>query len=313
MRSSAALIIQWAGVLTIGISISTSLGAKEWEKSRSDAEQERLNRLVEVLSHLPAGQDLLTRAQRFWGFTRKQQLKNYLRWGTVSRTDAILTRHFVPSTGKEIRERKVSIQLKLDQSFHDSLLDLSHELVHATARPAWDPYDPTLTAGKYILATIEGEGGEVDAVEFECRTEIELHQRYSLSSGTLARCKKYLSVTTGESSPSLEREKIKRDFYRVGRWFEEFKKQAGTERVLFPLLTIEETQLYSSTGNAPYPVALYREFRDLNQIACENSRRRIQSAVKRSPSSEPEPERDEETRRFLEQRCSIDLASRTDS
>jgi hypothetical protein len=75
---------------------------------------------------------------------------------------------------------------------------------------------------------------------------------------------------------------------------------------LFSSITPEEPQLFSSTGNAPYPIALYREFRDLNQIACENSKRRFQSAVRRSPAVEAESDRDQQTRLFIEQRCLSD-------
>ena len=198
------------------------------------------------------------------GLREREDLRFKFKWGAASKTDAVLTRHFNPRTGAESRERQVTIFLREGQAFDDLVLDIAHELVHATSRPGWDPYDPRLTPGKYIWAAIEGEGGEVQAVAMECRVGFEVHSRFGAASSAVERCKSYLS----SKQAGLDEELIRRDFYRVGHWDYELDRKLGPERSLFPLLSRETPKLYSSTGNAPYPVALFREFEEITQIAC---------------------------------------------
>jgi hypothetical protein len=225
-------------------------------------ESDRLRRALEILEHVPTGRELLGRAQKFWDLPRRADVREALAWGRASKTDAVLTRHFDPKTGAETRERQVTIYLKQNQPLEDLVLDLAHELVHATSRPTWDPYDPHLTAGRYVWAAIEGEGGEV-----------------------------------GPLSADL----VRREFYRVGRWHPDLARSLGAELKLFPHLSPETPKLYSSTGNAPYPASLVREFHDITQIACANSRRRVTQAMAgRSPASS---EKQDSVSSFLAKRC----------
>lgn len=279
--------------------MAIALAASPWGAA-SAAEATTRDRLLialDILAHVPAGRELLGRAQRYWDIPRPEGLRKVLRWGKASKTDAMLTRHFNPVTGAETRERQVTVYLREDQRLEDIVLDLAHELVHATSRPSWDPYDPQLTAGKYIWAAIEGEGGEVDAVESECRVGFEILERYGAASPSSRRCRGY--VGGGER---LSRDLIRRDFYRVGKWSAEIQARLGGERDLFPLLNPDSPRLYSSTGNAPYPVALYREYEEITQIACENTRKRVQAS--RSPASGAPP--DAAAPAFIARRCSVD-------
>jgi hypothetical protein len=236
-----------------------------------------------VLSHIPSGKQLLAKAQRFWGLRKPQDVVQKLKWGSASKTDAVLTRHFNPRTGQESRERQVTIFVRKAQSLDDLVLDIAHELVHATVRPAWDPYDPELTAGRYIWAAIEGEGGEVRAVAFECQVGFEVHERFGAAGQASDRCKAYLRGN--DNAQALNFDLIRKDFYRVGHWGSELTEKLGAERALFPLLSRETPRLYSSTGNAPYPVALYQEFEEITEIACENSRKRASADPARSPAT----------------------------
>lgn len=268
----------------------------------SERPRERVRKALSILLRAPTGRDLVGRAQTLWNEAQPMGILAHLEPSSVSRTDAVLTRHFHPGTGEERRERKVTIHLRTDQEIENLVLDLAHELVHATSRPAWDPYDPELTAAKYIRASIEGEGGEVSAVVAECRTALEL-------SGVLAgvtdpgaanlqepgpsfeRCHGYLEATRGIAS-----DRVKRDFYRVGHWSSELVSRLGTEINRLPLLSPDPPKLYSSTGRTPYPLALLHEFEEITHAACENTRRRVQSAAERKPSSVHANE-------FLHRRC----------
>jgi len=256
------------------VSAASTAGACGDEKLPNNFPNNAMEQAVEVLSHLPSGKVLLSQAKKFWNLHEDQELLKVLKPSSVSRTDAVLTRKFNSENGSEVREREVVVYIRNHQRLRDIVLDLSHELIHATSRPIWDPYDPKLTAGKYVWAAIEGQGGEVDAVMSECRIERELEKYFGVGGD---RCHVYQSL----KSKRL-RERVTRDFYRVGSWREEVRAKLGSESVLFPLLTADSPKLYSSTGHAPYPVALYREFEVITQIACENSSKRVSS---RSPAS----------------------------
>jgi hypothetical protein len=235
------------------------------------------NRLYKVLNFLesqPTGNKLISQAKRHWMIGGPAEWSSYIKWGAVSRTDTILMRKYNVDTQEEKRERKVEIILREDQSDRDAALDLAHELVHALSRPAFDPYDPNLTLGRYVTAAIEGEGGEVEAMVSECQVTLEIN--HSQSSGHFHRCKRYLDFKKN----SVDQPKILQEFYHSGEWFEEVKGILGTEIQRFPYLSNAEPQFYSSIQGVPYPSALIQEYRQLTQSACENSVQRQKNTSK---------------------------------
>jgi hypothetical protein len=179
----------------------------------------------------------------------------------------------------------------------DVAMDLAHELVHATTPPTWDPYDPTLTAGKYMHAALEANGGEIDAVFAECEVAVDLKRDLDIRSN---RCDRYLVLTGLENKLSVDRTKIQGDFYRVGKWENYVRTRLGKETGRFPLLSTKEPELYSATGSAPYPVALMREYDELNRVACENARKRGDG---RSPASITVDGSESKTSTSLGDRC----------
>lgn len=265
--SALGSIFLFLGVLGGGIRAETSEGSTA-----------QMIKIIQVLNDVPAGRRLLQQALKRWqagGTPEYDQnvILDKVKWGTTSRTDTTLTRHFNPKTGKEDRERELIIYLKKDLTETELVLDLAHELVHAVSRPYFDPYDPTLTPGKYIAAAIEGEGGEVDAVVTECQVGLELMELHGLK---ISRCQNYI-LQQGTEVARIDREKVLLDFYKVGQWHEELSKLLGKEISIFPLLSSQQPQLYSSTGRAPYPIALAKEFETINEMACDNSRKRMKS------------------------------------
>ena len=258
--------------------------------------EEKQNRMTESFSLLkkcPFGRTLIQKAKRRLAAKTDSELIALFRSSSVSKTDATLTRQFNPETGEEFRKRDVTIYLRAEQNINDLVLDMAHELAHFVFIQPWDPYDPALTAAQYIYTAIEKPGGEVDAIDAECRVGLELSIARGLSA---ERCKTYLIGIKGQ----VDRNKIKEDLYKVGRHKGQFVKTLGLESELFPLLSDQPPALFSSTGKAPYPIALLAEFKELTDIACENSRRRIESIGGRSPASEFFKEKDAY---FLSRRC----------
>ncbi len=252
---------------------STALGASKTESAKVARDA------IALLDRVPAGKRILTRAESFWNETSREGLLRHLAYGPVSRTDAVLTRHYHPDTGEEIRERYVTVVLRKDQTLMDVAMDLGHELTHATTPPTWDPYDPKLTAGKYMHAALEASGGEIDAVFTECEIAVDFKRDLDLHT---SRCDRYLVLSGNENKLAVDRMKIQKDFYRVGHWEPFVRTRLGKETDQFPLLSTKEPELYSATGGAPYPVALMREYEELNRVACENVRKRVDG---RSPAS----------------------------
>ncbi len=258
--------------------------------------------LAEAISRLglsQSGRDILERARHYWRLGSTSELLTRVKWGLASRTDAVLTRTLDPKTGKEGRKREVSVYIRQGQTLVETTLDIAHELVHATAPPAWDPYDPDLTLGRYILAAIEGEGGEVEAVAQECEVASQV---FPADAVTRERCGRYVGgqgrvpaslVGSGLGSRSGIRDSIRKDFYRSGRWFADLQKNLGMEKGIFPLLSADSPVLYSSTGNAPYPAALMREYRELNLTACKNTLKRLDTETQTMRFAQ----------RFIQKRC----------
>jgi hypothetical protein len=242
----------------------------------------RIDLAIQVLLRVPSGKAEIEKALATWKIDRPEDLGQVIKSGGVSRTDAVLTRHYDPETGKESRDREVTIYINTAQSLTNVVLDLAHEMVHATSRPSFDPYDPNLTRAQYIHSAIDGAGGEVQAVAMECRVASELSRNYQIP---LKRCQSYLNIKSGNGQEiEVKTDLIRRDFYRVGQWNNELLQVLGSEASLLSDLSPESPHLYSSTGNAPYPVALLKEYETLTRIACENSRKRIVSQSSTSGS-----------------------------
>lgn len=253
--------------------------------------------LLNKISSVPSGKQLLLWVSQQLGMEMINEIPQLFRWGSVSKTDAVLTRRLDPQTAAEIRERKITIIIKKQQEWAAVLMDMVHELSHAAAQDHIDPYDPHLSMGQYILKAIEGVGGEVRAVAQECQVALELRLNTFES-----RCQRY--TNKDGMSLQLSLNKIRRDFYAVGHWKGHLDKELGMERKLFPDLHSASPQLISSTGNAPYPVALMEEFLALNRVACQNSYRRLAS-LKQNRASKT----GQETLEFLNKRCGHDEGS----
>jgi hypothetical protein len=289
-------------LVLLGMGLMTVLARKSVS---SEQQSSRISQALVDLSRIPTGEALIQKALHVWNLETAADLLVKFKSGDASRTDTVLTRHYNPKTGLEERDREVIIYLRENQSRLELALDMAHEMVHATARPAFDPYDPSLTPGKYIWSALEGEGGEVDAVLLECKAGLELAKQFN---EPLKRCRNYLSQSSGIESKELDRERVRKDFYQVGKWHKTLSQQLKRELAFFPLLSTETPKLYSSTGHAPYPAALMNEFMEINETACKNSQKRLKSLTLSDASASKEtPEESQFIRKnaenFIQKRC----------
>jgi hypothetical protein len=269
---------QWVALLCLGF-LLPAMSLRSMDES-----QGRFLRVLYLLDSYATGRQLIDKAKRAWKVQSLVEFTRYLRWGSASRTDSTLVRNYNPRTGEEQRERRVEIVLREDQRDSELILDLAHELTHALARPAFDPYDPHLTLGSYLTLSIEGEGGEVAAMISECSLSLEMFEKQVDS--RFRRCKKYLD----HNQVQFSRARLVRDFYLSGQWY-------GVEVTQFPYLSELEPQFYSSIVGLPYPHALIQEYKELTQSACRNAlERKEKSAQSGSMLSPLQAE-------FLKARC----------
>ncbi|OFZ77740.1 MAG: hypothetical protein A2583_00085 [Bdellovibrionales bacterium RIFOXYD1_FULL_53_11] len=273
------------------------LGASAPDRGRSSKKQktDAIRTALTVLMDLPSGRRVISNMMLRWQLPDEEAVAGIFKWGNVSKTDAVLTRHFDPETGREQRERLVTIYIKRGQSKADLVLDVAHELTHAASGPQWDPYDPELTAARYVWISLEGDGGEIDALITECRVAGELG---IVRGATAARCMRYRV----SEEPALARDRIREDLYRVGSARNRLVRMLGLDVELFPFLSDRVPRLFSSTGNAPYPLALAEEYDELTRIACSNSEKRLARINGRDPASATDLAK-KITSFFLARRC----------
>lgn len=304
---SGTLYILWIW-LSLVVVVLAAVGASNshgLSSSNGPSERKTSDRIEEALftlSQTPTGELLIRKAAKLWKIEGYSDLRDNFKWGYSSRTDTVFTRHFNPVSGQEDRERLVTIYLRQDQTIPEIVLDMAHELAHATSQMGFDPYDANLTVGKYILSAIEGPGGEVEAVTSECEVALQLSATQARERIEAKRCLNYLISQNAPHADRIDPTKIRRDFYRVGQWLQQVVTQLGTESSQFPFLSSSAPVLFSSTGRAPYPVTLIREYEEMTQAACKNSKNRILSLAKWDATPQGiDPV--QTIQRFIHQRC----------
>jgi hypothetical protein len=276
-------------------------------RSTTTIKELSFGKILEWVQKTPTGSRLIQEFKDQKKVVSSEELAQWVLKGRVSKTDAVLIRHYQASTGEETREKLVTVYYNPDQPLEEVIFDLVHELYHATAQPLWDPYDPELTVESYIKNSIEGKGGEALAVQAECQAYLELKSKYKLKS---RRCDRYIL------NQKVAYQTILEDFYRVGGALGELKKNK-VDLSQFPFLKSEKVKLYSATGNSPYPVSLLREYKALTEVACENTLKRSKSQKSRSVAS-VDLKFLRQNERLLEKRCqapqgeiAIDQAAQT--
>lgn len=215
--------------------------------------------LLGLIAETSEGRALILRAKK-----SDPQFDRLIQVGETSITESVYQRSYSILDGKEQFRIQNSIRLGRNSSRADAALDLAHELTHFIDRRPLNPYDLELNAVDFIRHGIEGEGGELDALEAECKIGWQLEAKFAALPAS-ENCVKYR-----RRDDYFDRAFARRDFYRVGSWLSELK--SITEGI--PEISEELVVFRSSHTKQPYPVALKQEFEQTVATACENNRRK---------------------------------------
>ncbi len=195
--------------------------------------------------------------------------------GQVSRTEVTATRTIHEGIETVHYETRVIIAGSKGPVFQ--ALDLAHELVHAL-RPKENPFHPTLRAGDYVVRGIEGEGGEAEAIAYECKVAREWIENPKSplipeeERGLVrARCGMvWKAMADGE--------KWKRSFYYLGQHYRDFLERLtrldpGPVELKWWKDHIDpKTPVFTSAmAQKPYPLALLEEYLELTRKICSRS------------------------------------------
>ncbi len=141
------------------------------------------------------------------------------------------------------------IIINTEQSKEKILTDVIHELTHYVY---FKNLKSTPISFSILLKhVLESPGGEIEARFNECVFLRSLLKELFLQHS----CYKYM----GETNDQIDFTQIRKDYYKVGFFYEKIKEQLKTEKMLdqFPDLSPAETTLFSSHSGLSYPEDIY--------------------------------------------------------
>ena len=152
-------------------------------------------------------------------------------------------------------------------SLADAVVDLAHELVHYNEKGMLDPYKSGFEVSRFIRSGIEGEGGELAALEMECKIAWSFEEKFE------GFPEHRLCVRYKRAGHRFAKEVARLDYYAVGAWMENLPPSL---REKIPEISERASVFMSSYANKPYPVALAEEYWATRQLACKNNRKKFQ-------------------------------------
>ncbi|MEK6624911.1 MAG: hypothetical protein AABY86_08085 [Bdellovibrionota bacterium] len=256
------------GPITIHVDRASS-PERKW-RDLSENEEERVRFLVETLLTSSTGKKLLSKA-RDRAANQGKTLFDVILPGEISITDSTLIRRFSPdrpeATAYELQSK---IYINRDLKVRDALLDLAHELVHFIYKTPFNPYQDEFTVKDFIVSTLEGRGGEIDAFMAECLVERELFPSRNRENSNC-------TLIVGEDGTPT-REKTIEEFYRVGAYLKMLRTDLSRYHLTleqFPKMKDGHANFISSAYAVPYPLAALREYETIMSKVCENDYKRL--------------------------------------
>jgi len=254
----------------IDIDATDFVPSKRWYRSSENA-QEKINKLLNILSESRTGQKLVNKAT-LKAAKEGKTINELFKVGDGSLLDTTLVRRFSQSDPSKIQyETRSTIFLNKTHSYYNAVLDMAHELTHYIFRKPFNPYVDNFDPGEFVKSTVEGTGGEVEAYLVECKVMYELFpSRTSKNSN----CGMVKDPDSGKLSKMMAVEQ----FYRVGRHIRSWKKdidQYDLSHQEFPHLSSGEATFISSAWGLPYPVAALKEYKTIMGKVCQNDQKRL--------------------------------------
>lgn len=233
--------------------------------------EESIKYLIESLAKSQTGKKILSLGEKK-AKDYGQTLQDIINVGEKSLTDTTLLRKFSEKDEQVIIfESKSKIFIDKNLGLKEAILDLAHELTHFSLRLPFNPYSLSFSAKEFIVSTVEGRGGEVEAFLVECSVFRDLFPKQDF---LRSNCSKVID----QDSEKIIKKKGIEQFYRVGEFFEPFKKEMenhGLNAQDFPLVNPGKAIFYSSAYGLPYPLAALKEFESIQKKVCQNNKSRI--------------------------------------
>ncbi|HEY8277989.1 MAG TPA: hypothetical protein VIH99_00105 [Bdellovibrionota bacterium] len=224
--------------------------------------------LADVLASVPEGRAVLDAAKKV-----DPHFLDLVEPDNSSFTENTVAGTYKPFEGDGGRLRqKTKIHLKRKLPLSDAAADLSHELLHFAKRKLLDPFEGEFELKKYVLQGIEGEGGELEAFENECKVAAALEK----SDPAFPRhryCERY------SKDGIFQKEKARSDYYALGKWM----PNADTAlKTAFPSMNDQPVAFSSGMSGKPYPISFAEEFARARKAACETNRWRFRVAAEKT-------------------------------
>lgn len=235
-----------------------------------------VGQLEALLRQVPEGKKVLEAAER-----RDPEVLQRIKLGKASFTESTFSRTYSLVDGKEQVRLRHEITLSTRLKLADAVVDLAHELLHFSEKGMLDPYRPGFELEQFVRNGIEGEGGELAALEVECQVAWALERKHP-GFPRHRLCERYR-----KKGDRFARAAARRDYYSVGTWY---RQTSDKLRSAIPELSEAGVVFTSSFAGKPYPVALAEEFVATLKTACVNNRRKYrliaaQSEGDRAPAS----------------------------
>lgn len=248
-----------------------SFSSQEKWANLGKTKEESIRYLIETLAKSTTGKKILNLAEKkAKGFG--QTLLDIIDFGDKSLTDTTLIRKFSEKDEHEIIfESKSKILIDKNLGLKEGILDLAHELTHYSLRLPFNPYSQNFSAKEFIVSTVEGRGGEVEAFLVECAVFRDLFRKEEF---LRSNCRLVVDTVSGQ----ILKKKGIEQFYRIGEFLGSFKKEMenhGLTAEEFPKLSGEKAIFYSSAYGLPYPIAALREFESVQKKVCQNNKNRL--------------------------------------
>lgn len=262
-------------------------------------EQDSLKELIHLLKTSKTGKKVLAMAAKK-AKTYGLELNNVIHPGNGSLTDTTLIRRFSPGNPDEVAyESRSKVYINRTLSVKNAILDMAHELVHFSLREAFNPYQNNFGLKDFVVSTVEGRGGEVEAYLVECQVHLELFPNVDTN------CKKVISEETGRVDKHLG----VAAFYKMGRYYNIFAnslKKHNLSTLDFTFSGRGHADFISSAYGLPYPLAAVYEYESIMHKVCHNDEKRLaimRNNLNRAPAAKEENKAYRRLANGHEQKC----------